>query len=117
MFDDQAQIVRFWQAVEIFSPQQLPKLSTKEHVIEVLPDEPMPWEPGSRLPEPRPGKVWRHKVYCGVYTVRRVRDVLVRRFGDDNREAPARGESALFACTVDNDGFLVDGSAVLSSCA
>jgi hypothetical protein len=112
-----AQIVRFWQAVEIFSPQQLPKPSTKDHIRDIRPDEPMPWEPGSALPKPKPGKVWRHEVYCGVYSVRGVRDVLVQRFGDDSPEAPARGESALFACTVDSAGTLVDGSAVLSSCA
>jgi hypothetical protein len=115
--DDPAQIVRFWQAVEIFSPQQLPKPSAGDNVIDIRPGEPMPWERAFRLRKPEPGKVWRHEIFCGVYKLRRVRDVLVQRFGDDNPEAPVRGESALFACTVDANGFLVERSAILSACA
>jgi hypothetical protein len=115
--DDPAQIVRFWQAAEIFSPQQLPKPSAGDDVIDIRPGEPMPWEPAFGLRKPERGKVWRHEIFCGVYKLLRVRDVLVQRFGDDNPEAPVRGESALFACTVDANGFLVERSAILSACA
>jgi hypothetical protein len=31
MPDDQARIVRFWHAVEMFSPQQLPKTHAKDN--------------------------------------------------------------------------------------
>jgi hypothetical protein len=115
--DDPAQTVRFWEAVEIFSPQQLPKPSAGDDVIDIRAGEPMPWEPAFGLRKPDRGKVWRHEIFCGVYKLRRVRDVLVQRFGDDNPEAPIRGESALFACTVDANGFLVQRSAILSACA
>jgi AAA domain len=113
-----AQIVRFWQAVEIFSPQQLPRREARKHVCDIKPGEPMPWEPGSRLPAAHQDKVWRHQVYGGVYELSRVSDVLVARFGQDDAETPgASGESALFGCTVDADGCLAEQSTVLSACA
>ncbi len=117
MFDDPAQIVRFWQAVEIFSPQNLPKRNTRTHVRDFRDGDIMPWEPGSRLPPPDPGKIWRHEGFGGVYTLSKVRDLLVAAFGDDDPESAVKGESALFACTVDGNGFLVEGSTVLSMCA
>jgi len=117
MPDDAAQIVRFWQAVEMFSPQQLPRTDAKNHVADLRPGDPMPWEPGGKLPQARPGKVWRHEVFGGVYDLSKIRDVLVKEYGQDDPEAPARGQSALFACTVDADGYLVEESAVLSACA
>jgi AAA domain len=119
---DAARVVRFWHAVEIFSPQELPKVDAKR-IADLLPGEPMPWEPGSRLDqEPiKPDQVWRHEVFGGVYQRSRVRDALVKRFGDDapdgDQQAPARGQSALFACTFDAEGRLVEESAVLSACA
>ena len=122
MPDDAARIVRFWQAVEKFSPQSLKDPDPRKNLVDVRPGEPMPWEPGSSLSQQpvKPGKVWRHRIYGGVYELSRVRDVLVKLFGDDQMEErqlePVRGESALFACTIDEDGFLVAESAVLSMC-
>jgi hypothetical protein len=117
MPDDRAQIVRFWHAVEMFSPQQLPKVDAKKHVADFRPGDPMPWEPGGKLRLARPGKVWRHVMFGGVYDLSKIRDVLVSKYGQDDPEAPTRGQSALFACTVDADGYLVEESAVLSACA
>ena len=117
MPDDPAQIVRFWHAVEMFSPQQLPKTDAKNHVADFRPGDPMPWEPGGKLPSARSGKVWRHEVFGGVYDLSKIRDVLVKKYGQDDPEAPTRGQSALFACTVDADGYLLQESAVLSACA
>ena len=77
----------------------------------------MPWEPGGKLPRARSGTVWRHEVFGGVYDLSKIRDVLVKKYGQDDPEAPTRGQSALFACTVDADGYLVEESAVLSACA
>jgi hypothetical protein len=112
--DDPARIVRFWHAVEMFSPQALPKPDPRNHIVNVHPGEPMPWE---RPVKPAPGKIWRHEVFGGVYELSKVRDVLVTHFGQDDPEAPVRGQSALFGCTVDADGFLAEESAVLSACA
>jgi hypothetical protein len=117
MPDDPARIVRFWHAVEMFSPQQLPKVDAKKHVADFRPGDPMPWEPGGKLRLARSGKVWRHVVFGGVYDLSKIRDVLVSKYGQDDPEAPTRGQSALFACTVDADGYLVEESAVLSACA
>jgi len=117
MPDDRAQIVRFWHAVEMFSPQQLPKVDAKKHVVDFRPGDPMPWEPDGKLPPATSGKVWRHEVFGGVYDLSKIRDVLVNKYGQDDPEAPTRGQSALFACTVDADGYFVQESAVLSACA
>jgi hypothetical protein len=118
---DAARVVRFWHAVEMFSPQSLPKPDARLHVADLLPGDPMPWEPGSWLDaEPiRPDQVWRHEIFGGIYQLSQVRNALVKRFGEDAPEerTPARGQSALFACTVDAEGRLLEESAVLSACA
>jgi hypothetical protein len=100
MPDDPAQIVRFWHAVEMFSPKQLPKTDARNHVADRRLGDPMPWEPAGKLDPPEPGKVWRHEVFGGVYDLSKIRDVLVQKYGQDDPEAPTRGQSALFACTV-----------------
>jgi hypothetical protein len=120
--DEAAEVIQFWRSVEIFSPQPLPKVDAREHVADLWPGQPMPWEPGSYLSsEPVPtGKVWRHEVFGGVYELSRVRDALVKRFNNDDpgdQRKTIRDQSALFACTVDVDGFLMQNSALLSSCA
>src|ERR1017187_7706421 len=117
MPDDPAQIVRFWHAVEMFSPQQLPRIAARNHVADFRPGDPMPWEPGGKLPQAKSGKIWRHVVFGGVYDLSKIRDVLVKKYGQDDSEAATRDQSALFACTVDADGYLVQESAVLSACA
>jgi hypothetical protein len=71
----------------------------------------MPWEPGGKLRLARSGKVWRHVVFGGFYDLSKIRDVLVSKYGQDDPETPTRGQSALFACTVDADGYLVEESA------
>jgi AAA domain len=120
--DDAIKVLRFWHAVELFSPQEVPETGRTD-VVDVRPGEPMPWEPGSRLSTEaiRPDQVWRHDIYGGVYERRKVRDVLVERFTPDlpegDQQASDRGQSALFACTVDAEGVLVEGSAVLSTCS
>jgi len=120
---DGARVVRFWRAIEIFSPQSLPKADAEQNVVDFRPGELMPWEPGSRHgPDPvKPGQVLRYEVFGGIYELSRVRDALVRGFGDDapdgGRQPPVRGQSALFACTVDAEGRPVEESAVLSACA
>ena len=118
MSDDSARIVRFWHAVEMFSPQQLPKTDAGNYIADFQPANPLPWEPAANLPAPEPGKTWRHEIFAGIYDLGKVRDVLVSEFGEDDPEAaPAHGHSALFACTVDAGGYLIEESAVLSACA
>jgi len=119
--DERAQVVEFWRAVEVFSPQPLPRPDPRLRVADAGPGEPLPWEPGSRdyLPPPA-GKQWRHEVFAGVYELTQVRDALTGLYGPDTdggQREPANGQSALYAFTVDGDGMLVPGTAVLSSCA
>jgi hypothetical protein len=116
--DDPVRITQFWQAVEIFSPQSLPRLDQRNHTVDYQDGDRVPWGPRSLLPEPDPGHVWRHEVYGGLYDLSRVRDVLVSQYGQDqDEEPPPKGKSALFACTVDEKGFLVEDSMVVSACA
>jgi hypothetical protein len=117
MADDPVRIAQFWQAVEIFSPQSLPRLE-KNRTVDLQSGDPVPWEQRSRRGEAKAGYTWRHEVYGGLYELSRVRDVLVNRYGQDREEEPPpTGKSALFACSVDSDGFLVPGSMVVSACA
>ena len=134
MFRDAEQIVRFWQAVEVFSPQPLPGPNLRENVTDARPGDPMPWEADGRLAgrPPAAGKVWRHQVFGGVFDLSRVRDALRIVDGDDQAAAataetaeaagaadagkPARGQSALFTCILDADGVLDDEPAI-SPCA
>ena len=115
-------IAQFWRAIELFSPQSLPKPDARGNVEDLYPGEPIPWEPGAQLASApvAPGKVWRHEVFAGVYDIERVAGTLVEQFGDDDPAGQRKAmgdQSALFGCTVDADGLLVEESAVLSSCA
>jgi hypothetical protein len=118
MAGDSVRIAQFWQAVEIFSPQSVPKLDPSNNTVDLQRRDRVPWEQPSDLPEANPGYAWRHEVYGGLYELSRVRDVLVSRYGQDrDEEPPPKGKSALFACTVNEDGFLVPDSMVVSACA
>src|ERR1700730_524968 len=123
MSGEAARILRFWQALEIFSPQEVPHADTDQHVCAVGPGEPAPWEPGHPLTDTavKPGMVWRHVVYGGVFQLSRLEDVLARHFGRDAEvdidDRGRRRESALFACTLDQTGVLIEPSLVLSACA
>lgn len=118
VLDDRVRIAQFWQAVEIFSPQQLPRRDSRKRIIDIQPRRPMPWEPDFGLPKAKEGYVWRHEVYGGVYPLSRVRDVLVKAYGQDREgDSPPKGDSALFACAIDEVGFLVADSMVVSACA
>jgi hypothetical protein len=85
MADDPVRIAQFWQAVEIFSPQSLPKLDPKNHTVDLQHRDRVPWE---HPWEAKAGYAWRHEVYGGLYELSRVRDVLVERYGQDREEGP-----------------------------
>lgn len=58
-------MARYWRAIELFSPQALPRVDARSHVEDVNPGEPMPWEAGSQLSRVplAEGKTWRHEVF------------------------------------------------------
>jgi hypothetical protein len=119
--EERARVIEFWRAVEVFSPQPIPRPDGRSRVTDAGPGEPMPWEPDSRHhAPPAPGKAWRYEVFGGIHELSGVRDTLTGLYGPDDdggQREPAGGQSALFAVTVDGDGAPVAGAAVLSSCA
>lgn len=116
-----ARVIDFWRAVELFSPQDVPAASPRRHVWTIPPGGPLPWEIGHPLQNIalENGMTWRHTLYGGVYSLDRVHDLLVRTFGDDPQsfENRRRGESALFAVSVTDEGRPLLGTEVFSSCA
>ena len=118
--DERARVAEFWRAVEIFSPQPLPRPDPRARVTDAGPGQPAPWEPDApHHAPPAQGKAWRHEVFGGLHDLSRVRGTLTSLYGadDDGQREPAGGQSALFAVTLTGDGAPVPGTAVLSSCA
>src|SRR3954452_4491952 len=130
-----ADIVRYWRAVELFSPPTIPRPSRVTHrrpgTEWVMEGEPtaggrwplLPWQAGHPLRDEHLDErryAWRHTVFGGVFELDEVRKALAGRFGAGEEEEPAGrhgGETAVFAFVVDDDGVLVNDSAVFSSCA
>ncbi|WP_280226848.1 DEAD/DEAH box helicase [Nocardia cyriacigeorgica] len=123
-----ARLVRFWRAVEIFSPQPVPKLSrlagrgSGAVVIDLPIGEAAPWDEDHELHRLRrlpSGMTWQFTVYGGLYGIGAVREALVGAFGADLSEPDGRqeGTTAVFAFTVDADGALLENSPTLSACA
>ncbi|QNP73316.1 hypothetical protein IAG44_30315 [Streptomyces roseirectus] len=128
-----AEVVGYWRAVELFCPPPLPSAppngsrgSTRERVqrVDVRPGEPwppLPWQEGHPLADGRVDagrEVWRHTVYGGVFPPAAARGALGAHVGEDHSGVRGqRDETAVFALTVDADGVLLDGTAVLSTCA
>lgn len=113
-------VIEFWQAVEMFSPQQIP--SAKERrVFDLDPDDPLPWSTDHPVHREKPGPhlTWRYTVYAGVFATSAVFAALEKVFelSPDLYEERRSGDSALLAFTVSEEGFLVPGSLVLSACA
>jgi hypothetical protein len=125
--DGRTRVVEFWRAVEMLSPQGIPKpepprrTTLDEWVIDFDEGEAGPWSAGHPLTAgPLPSnRARQYTVYGGLYEIDAVRQALVDEFGEDGTPADGRpwGQSALFAFTVDADGFLVENSGTLSSCA
>lgn len=119
--DQRVRVLEFWRAVELFSPQAVPKVSRQAQIFQVVPGEPLPWERGHELQSVRlkKGMTWRHTVYGGIFSLERVRDTLEAVFGRDPEDLEGRGlgESALLALNVTGYGQPVLGSQELSGCA
>ena len=115
------QVLRFWRAVELFTPPEVPRVNPKERVDRVDGSSSLPWEDGHRLHSVKlkQDQVWRHVVYGGVFSLDRVHDALEQVFGqdDENFDPSRRGESALFAWSVTGEGRGLPGSEVFSTCA
>ncbi len=119
-WDRQARIVRYWRAVEYFSPPIVDRVDPRKGVYSVSRDRPLPWE-REDLPAPKKNYVWRHTVYAGIYDVAKVREVLQQVLRVPEAEFDVngriRGNSALLSFAVDAAGHLFKDSVTLSSCA
>lgn len=122
--DALVRVLDFWWMTELFSPQQIPKpigrsaRPGEQQVIEWRPGQRLPWE--HLPPPPRRGKqeqVWRHQVYLGVYETEATYQFLHRMFHEDTDAYDERrgGRSACAAVVLDQDGRILEGSAVLSA--
>jgi len=117
----EARILQYWKAVELFSPQKIPRLNPnnrKEPVLRTAGETPLPWDSSSWLPAPEAGHEWRFTAYCGLYKLGRVRALLERKFGRDPTSFDGRtdGESCLFALQITATGRPLLDTFVLSSC-
>ena len=116
----QARIVRYWRAVEYFSPPKVDPVDLQKGVRAVDRRRRLPWEPGE-LDPPRNSQGWRHTVYAGTFDISNVREVLQNalRAPDSEHDLDGRigGKSALLSFAVDDTGHLLKDSITLSSCA
>jgi hypothetical protein len=108
---DKAAILNYWRAVELFSPQSVAHVAPNDNtepVFSAQEDLPLPWDPVHplrfRRTPPRTSR--RFQVYCGIYSLEKVRSVLEDKFGKDPESFDERsdGESCLFAFSVTDDG-------------
>jgi hypothetical protein len=60
----QAQIVRYWRAVEYFSPPKVDPVDPQKGIRAVMRGRGLPWEPGEQAPA-------RNNCYVAAYRVRR----------------------------------------------
>ena len=116
-------ILDYWRAVELFSPQNVPRAAPNddtEPVFSAQEDVPLPWESVHPLRFRRtpPRTSQRFQVYCGIYRVEKVRSILEDKFGKDPESFDERsdGESCLFAFSVTDDGRPLFDTFVLSTC-
>ena len=117
----EARILQYWKAVELFSPQKIPRLNPNhrtEPVLRASGETPLPWDPSHWFPDAAAGRKWRFTAYCGLYKQGRVRARLEHAFGRDPTSFDRRpeGESCLFALQITTDGRPLLDTFVLASC-
>lgn len=131
----QQAVLSFWRACEMFSPPQIPKVNAKDPspVEQWATPRLLPWNPDhrptfartqktsparGRRPAEKIGYEWRHIVYLTVYPLDALYRSLQDAFPFDQESFDPRpgGQSALATFVVDQDGFMVADSAVLSAC-
>ncbi|MFC6013001.1 AAA domain-containing protein [Nocardia lasii] len=114
----QARIVRYWRAVEYFTPQNVDAVDRKKGIVDLRPGATLPWHAAD---DPPSDKVWRYTVYAGVFGIRRVREVLDTVLAPDEEPSDLGGrkdgDTALVSLTLDDAGRLYKSSVTLSSCA
>lgn len=121
---DKAAILDFWRAIELFSPQNVPRAKPNdrtEPVYSFLENAPLPWDelhPLKRKFTP-PKTSRRFQVYCGIFNLEKVKSILEDKLGKDPESFDERSdnENCLFALSVTDDGRPLLDTFVLSTCA
>jgi hypothetical protein len=123
-FTKKAAVVEYWRAVELFSPQNVPRVAPHdftEPVFSANEGKALPWETPHPLKTRRtpPRTSRRFQVYCGIYSLQKVRLILEDKLGKDPESFDERvdGESCLFAFSVTDDGRPLFDTFVVSTCA
>ncbi|MCY1141575.1 DEAD/DEAH box helicase [Actinoplanes sp. Pm04-4] len=115
-------IARFWRSVEMFRANVLEPVDPAKWRFAVRSAAQVPWHETHRLRR-RPfddNKVWRHTVYGGIFTLDQMYHTLEDVFGSsdaDMDERIPRGDSAVFAVRVTEDGRLLLDSLVITTAA
>lgn len=117
-----AAVVHYWHAVEMFSPQSIPKIDPSEGVTGAQDRQGrQPWMPGHDATKGRlgNGQTWRHQVFCGLYDVETVSDVLADLVdaSRDTSERRSYDKGAVASFFVTAEGLAVPGSLTVSTCA
>ena len=116
-------ILEYWRAVEMFNPQQAPKIEpgAAEPVYSVYHGELFPWEEGHTHRRRRPPEncLWRYIVYVGIFPLQHISTVLEQAFGRDPEALDERldGSAAVFCLSLTHRAQLLIESFVLSSSA
>ncbi|HEX4167058.1 MAG TPA: ATP-binding protein [Bryobacteraceae bacterium] len=124
--EQQARVLRYWRAIELFSPQKVPRLnpnSQTEPVLRSGGDTPLPWFTSGGLtsgwfPTATHGSKWRFTAYCGLYRLGRLRARLEHHFARKhsvNFDQRPDGESCLAAFQITADGRPLLDTFVLAS--
>jgi hypothetical protein len=119
--ETEAQILQYWRAIELFSPQKVPRLNPNNRsqpVFRTSGETLLPWDASHWFRDPDPGRKWRFTAYCGLYKLGRVRSFLQLKFGRDRTSFDRRpdGESCLFALQITSEGRPLLNTFVLASC-
>jgi hypothetical protein len=121
MSEERAGVLRFWRAIELFAPQDVPDVNPSGQVEDIEETGLLPWEAGHHLRNIKLGgnRVWRHTVYGGLFDLGKVRDLLEDAFGKDPESFDARrpGTTALFAISFTDEGRPLLGTEEFASCA
>jgi hypothetical protein len=127
----QASIVRYWRAVEMFTPGTVrqvdhghgqPPDHHGEGIYRAVAGEPLTWQPGHRIEAERlsPRMTWQHLVYGGIFGLDLLQARMEKIFGASDLDFDERlslGDTALFTMVVDAEGRADLDSLVLSTAA
>lgn len=114
-------LLRFWRAVEACVPQKVEKTNpsdTTEPVYKLSVSDPLPWfNLKHRSKQVAPAHVWRYTLQAGLYDIEKFSILLEDKLGvhgDVFDERRPIGQARLFDLVIDEDGYPLAQSFVLS---